>query len=222
MWITEHVAGARELFARWAGVLDIQLPPEAPPMPKPAQNQQAPPIGILGVPFEPLTLGTALDRVDDMIQSGQPHYLATANVDFLIQARHDVELQRILNQAALVVCDGTPILWLSRFFGNPLPERVAGSDLTPLLIERAAEKGYRIFFLGGQPDVAAEAVSKLQERFPNLVVAGHYSPPFRPLLEMNHDEIVSRIREAKPDIVFVSFGCPKAEKWMAMNYVKAG
>jgi N-acetylglucosaminyldiphosphoundecaprenol N-acetyl-beta-D-mannosaminyltransferase len=157
-----------------------------------------------------------------MIQSGQPHYLATANVDFLIQARQDIELRRVLNDADLVLCDGTPLVWLSRFFGNPLPERVAGSDLTPLLIELAAEKGYRIFFLGGQADVAAAAASRLQERYPNLMIAGHYSPPFRPLLDMDNEEIARRIRAAHPDIVFVSFGCPKAEKWMAINYRKVG
>ena len=58
-----------------------------------------------------------------------PHYLATANVDFLVQAMEDVELRRILMDAHLVLCDGTPLLWMSRLLGNPLPERVAGSDL---------------------------------------------------------------------------------------------
>src|SRR5687767_13136978 len=98
MWITEHVAGARELFARWAGVLDFQQPPTARPPSRDVQPDTQPtvPVGILGVPFEPLTFKTALARVDAMIESGLPHYLATANVDFLIQARHDVELQRVL------------------------------------------------------------------------------------------------------------------------------
>jgi N-acetylglucosaminyldiphosphoundecaprenol N-acetyl-beta-D-mannosaminyltransferase len=238
MWITEHVAGACELFARWTGVLDLQpavaqpslgaSPPRktAPPpsvFPQPSTPTRfAPPIDILGVPFEPLTFDAALDRLEVMIESGDSHYVATANVDFLVQARHDIELRRVLNAASLVVCDGTPIVWLSRLFGNPLPERVAGSDLTPLLIERAAEKGYRIFFLGGQPQVAAEAVARLQKQYPNLIIAGHYSPPFQSLLDMDHDDIATRIRAADPDIVFVSFGCPKAEKWMAMNCKKVG
>src|SRR5207244_9803567 len=95
--------------------------------------------------------------IERMIESHQPHYVVTANVDFLVQARRDVELRRILLEAHLVLCDGTPLVWASRLLGNPLPERVAGADLVPLLIRVAAEKGYRIFFLGGAPGVAEEA-----------------------------------------------------------------
>jgi len=54
------------------------------------------------------------------------------------------------------------------------------------------------------------------------VIAGHYSPPFRPLCEMDHEEIARRIRAVRPDLLFVAFGCPKAEKWIAMNYQALG
>src|SRR6266699_3687369 len=104
-----------------------------------------PPISILGVPFDNVTTAEALDRIDQMVVSRDPHYLATANVDFLVQARNDVELRRILFDADLVLCDGTPLLWVSRLLGNPLPERVAGADVVPRLIQLAAEKKYRLF-----------------------------------------------------------------------------
>ena len=180
------------------------------------------PTALFGIPFDNLTVAEALDRIDEMIVSGDPHYAVTANIDFCVQSFEDVELRRILIDAHLVLCDGTPLVWASRLFGNPLPERVAGADLVPMLIRRAAEKGYRIFFLGGAPQVAHQAVQRLQNLHPNLIIAGHYSPPFRPLLEMNHDEIIERIRAARPDLLFVSFGCPKAEKWMAMHYRRLG
>jgi N-acetylglucosaminyldiphosphoundecaprenol N-acetyl-beta-D-mannosaminyltransferase len=182
----------------------------------------APPTAILGVPFDHLTLEEAVRRVEAMIASTQPHYLVTANVDFLVQARHDVELRRILAEADLVLCDGTPLVWVSWLLGHPLPERVAGADVAPLLIEAAARKGYRIFFLGGQPEVTLQAVEKLQAQYPDLIIAGHYSPPFQSLLEMDHEEILRWIRPARPDVLFVSFGCPKAEKWMAMHYRSLG
>src|SRR5258705_6020873 len=104
-----------------------------------------------------------------------------ANVVFLVQARRDRELRRILNEAHLVLCDGTPLFWASRWLGNPLPERVAGSDLVPLLIEVAARNKYRLFLLGATPDSASHAVSKLQAQYPELIIAGHYSPPFNKL-----------------------------------------
>jgi N-acetylglucosaminyldiphosphoundecaprenol N-acetyl-beta-D-mannosaminyltransferase len=157
-----------------------------------------------------------------MIASRRPHYVATANVDFLVQARGDVELRRILLEADLVLCDGTPLVWASRWLGNRLRERVAGSDLVPALIRDASENGHRIFLLGAGPGVAAEAASRLQNQYPSLNICGHYSPPYSGLLEMDHEEAAARIREAKPDLLLVSFGCPKQEKWIAMHYRSLG
>ncbi|HEY3861971.1 MAG TPA: WecB/TagA/CpsF family glycosyltransferase [Verrucomicrobiae bacterium] len=181
-----------------------------------------PPIAILGVPFDNVTAGEALTAIEQMVASRQPHYLVTANVDFLVQAQTDVELRRILTDAHLVLCDGTPLLWASRLLGNRLPERVAGSDLAPVLLKVAAQKKYRVFLLGASPDSVEEAAARLKRGEPSLELAGYYSPPFSGLLEMDHEEIKRRVREAQPDILFVAFGCPKAEKWMAMHYRELG
>lgn len=180
------------------------------------------PIAILGVPFDNVTGPEAIESVERMVTSGEPHYLVTANVDFLVQARRDIELRRILFDAHLVLCDGTPLVWASRILGNGLPERVAGADLVPLLIRVAAEKGYRLFFLGAAQDSIERAVAKLERKYPSLKIAGFYSPPFNKLLEMDHEEIVRRIKAARPDMLFVSFGCPKQEKWIAMHYRSLG
>lgn len=182
----------------------------------------ASPIAILGVPFDNVTTTETLQLIDEMVASRQPHYFVTANVDFLVQAAHDVELRRILFDAHLVLCDGTPLVWASRILGNPLPERVAGSDLIPLLLKVAAEKGYRPFFLGASPDTIQTAVARAKEQNPALKIAGFYSPPFNKLLEMDHDEIRNRILEAQPDLLFVGFGCPKQEKWINMHYRSLG
>lgn len=180
------------------------------------------PVSILGIPFDPLTMSQAIEAIEQMIASGRPHYIATANVDFLVQSLEDRELRQILLDADLVLCDGTPLLWVSRWLGNPLPERVAGADLVPVLLRAAAEKGYRIFFLGGKPEVAARAVERLRAQYPGIEIAGHYSPPFAPLEKMDNAEIGRRIREAQPHVLLVSFGCPKAEKWISMTYRQLG
>jgi N-acetylglucosaminyldiphosphoundecaprenol N-acetyl-beta-D-mannosaminyltransferase len=181
-----------------------------------------PPIAILGVPFNNVTTAEAVTVIEQMVASRRPHYLVTANVDFLVQAQSDIELRRILAEAHLVLCDGTPLVWASRLLGNPLPERVAGSDLVPVLLKVAAEKKYRVFLLGATPESVEQAASRLKQECPSLTLAGHYSPPFRTLLKMDHDEIKRRVREAQPDLLFVAFGCPKAEKWMSMHYRDLG
>lgn len=179
------------------------------------------PVALLGVAFDNLTLRDTVGRIEKMIVSRRSHYVVTANVDFLAQARRDSELQSILLNAPLVLCDGTPLVWASRLFGNPLPERVAGSDLVPELIRVAAKKNYRLFFLGTTEEANTRAISRLRAQHPGLEIS-HYSPPFRPLLEMDDAEIIRRIRAARPHLLFVAFGCPKAEKWMAMHSRELG
>lgn len=182
----------------------------------------AAPIAILGVPFDNVTTADTIDIIARMIESRRPHYLATANVDFLVQAQRDVELRRILFDAHLVLCDGTPLLWASKLLGNELTERVAGSDLVPLLLRDAADKGYRVYFLGAAPEVAKRGLDRIRSEHPKLQIAGHYSPPYKPLMEMDHDDVIRRIQEAKPDILLVAFGCPKQEKWISMHYQRLG
>ncbi len=207
--------------SRLAEAPDLRVPefPDAPPA---AAAPREWPVAIFGVPFDPVSIDGALARIDAMIASRQPHYVVTANVDFLVQAHRDVELRRILLESDLVLCDGTPLLWASRWLGNALPERVAGSDLAPALVARAAQRGHRIFLLGAAPGVAAEAAARLRAAHPTLQLVGHYAPPFSALLEMDHAEIVRRVRAARPDILLVSFGCPKQEKWIAMHYRALG
>lgn len=180
------------------------------------------PVAILGVSFDPMTLTSAVDRIETMIESRRPHYVVTPNVDFLVQAQHDAELHQILINADLVLCDGKPLVWASQWLGNALPGRVAGSDLVPVLLQRAAERGWKIFLLGGADGVGAEAAQRIAAAHPTLPAVSHYSPPHRPLAAMNHAEIVARVQAAKPDIVLVCFGCPKQEKWIFKNYRAAG
>jgi N-acetylglucosaminyldiphosphoundecaprenol N-acetyl-beta-D-mannosaminyltransferase len=180
------------------------------------------PIAILGVPFDNVTTAETLGVIGEMIASGQPHYGATANVDFIVQAMQDIELRRILFDAHLVLADGMPIVWASRFLGNPLPERVTGSGMIPQLLLRAEQKGWKVFFLGGTEQSVSAAAEKTRARHPRLQLVGAYSPPFKPLLEMDHAGIICRIREARPDILLVAFGCPKQEKWINLNYREAG
>jgi N-acetylglucosaminyldiphosphoundecaprenol N-acetyl-beta-D-mannosaminyltransferase len=188
-----------------------------PSIPGKRSRAKPQPIALLGVAFDNLTVKETLARIEQMIVSRRAHYVVTANVDFLTQARTDLELQRIMLDAPLVLCDGTPLVWASRLFGNPLPERVAGADIVPELIRIAARKHYGVFFLGTTEEANQQAIARLQGEYPGLQVT-HYSPPFSSLLEMDDEEIIRRIRLAKPDMLFVAFGCPKAEKWIAMHY----
>ena len=177
---------------------------------------------LLGVPFHDITMQETLAYIDALIERREPSYIATANLDFAAQASADVELQRILCESELVLCDGTPLIWASRWLGAPLRERVAGSDLMPHLFAHAAEKGHRLFLLGASEEVLKEATANCRQRYPDLIICGTFSPSHAKLLDLDHSLIESHIHEAKPDILLVAMGCPKQEKWIYMNYQELG
>jgi len=225
--------GLSETGPPMSAIANLSIYPSAPAIP-PERDPRVPPndvtgnpghplpVTILGVTFDPLTLPDAVDRIEQMVDRRQPRYVVTPNVDFLVQAKHDAELHRVLANADLVLCDGKPLVWASQWLGNTLPARVAGSDLTPLLLQRAEERGWRIFILGGGAGVAADAARRIAATHPFLPAIDYYSPPHGSLAEMNHEEIIRRVRVTKPDLVFVCFGCPKQEKWIFQHYRALG
>ena len=110
--------------------------------------------------------------------------------------------------------DGVGLLWAGRHLGAPLPGRVTGSDGLPLIARHAAEKGWKLFFLGAAVGIAERAAEILREKHPQLIVAGAYagSPA-----EDEEDELVARINASGADILLVAYGAPKQDKWIARN-----
>jgi len=179
-------------------------------------------IAILGLPLANVTADEAVERIEELILSGGPHQVATANLDFWLNSLNDVHLHRIIASCSLVLPDGMPLVWISRLLGSPLKERVSGVDMVPRLAELSAKKGYGIFLLGGRPGVAEQAGKMLQETYPGMNLVGHYAPPLADLERMDHGDTLERIRAAKPDILLVAFGNPKQEKWIKMHARRLG
>ncbi|HEY4048060.1 MAG TPA: WecB/TagA/CpsF family glycosyltransferase [Acidobacteriaceae bacterium] len=174
-------------------------------------------IAVLGVPFDNVTMDEAVELIEEKIKDGGFHQVATANVDFLIHAIRDKELQAILCSCDLVVPDGMPIVWAARLMGSELKERVSGVDLVPRLAQLSSERGYGIYLLGASEQSSLRAAETLKKRFPGLRIVGRSSPPVVPLEEMDHEEILGQIERARPEILFVAMGNPKQEKWLAMH-----
>jgi N-acetylglucosaminyldiphosphoundecaprenol N-acetyl-beta-D-mannosaminyltransferase len=169
---------------------------------------------ILGVPVDPVTYGETLDRIAAFVSGDRLHQICTVNPEFVMTAQDDPAFMAILNQADLCIPDGVGLLWAARHLGTPLQERVAGSDLTWLIAERAAVEGWRLFLLGAREGVAARCADILSARYPGLEVIGTY--PGSPRHEENA-AIVGRVNAARPDILLVAYGAPAQDKWIARN-----
>ncbi len=178
------------------------------------------PVAILGVPVDSFRMAEVLDLIDTFISMGGVHQIATANTDFLLKAHNDSDLRRILRRADLVVADGLPLVLASKWLRCPVPERVTGADLVPMLAERSAQKGHRIFMLGARQEVAERARIVMETNNPGLKIVGQYSPPPANISLMDNANILAMIEECDPDILLVAFGNPKQEKWISMHMDK--
>jgi len=174
-------------------------------------------VAVLGIPFHNVTMDEAVALIEEQIREGGFHQVATANVDFLRHSMRDKDLRNTLCSCEMIVPDGMPVVWISRLIGKPLKERVTGIDLVERLAAVSARRGYGIFLLGASENRSQRAAKVLKQRYPDLRIVGRYSPAPQPLEEMDHEEILRRIEEAKPDILLVAFGNPKQEQWLAMH-----
>ena len=147
----------------------------------------------------------------------QARYICVASVHGIMLAHDDAQLANVFNEADIATPDGMPVVWALRSFGCAGQQRVYGPTLMLEICARAAEKGHRIFLYGGREETLADLSEMLRARFPGLVLAGSYAPPFRALTESEQQEVRRRIREAEADIVFVGISTPKQERWMYEN-----
>ena len=193
---------------------------ERPPGASALDNLQ--PVDIWGIPLAAVDYARTLDLVDELIERRDPSFFITANLHYaMLTARHR-QLKQLNDQAAFIVADGMPMVWYSRLIGRPLPERVAGSDLIFMLSGRAAQRGHSLFLLGGAPGVAEQAAQNLTTAYPGLKIVGIDSPMLGQITEQEHEHLVWKIRTARPDLLFVAFGQPKGELWLAENYRSLG
>lgn len=167
---------------------------------------------ILGVPADPITFEDLFAQIETWIsQNDGLHQVCTINPEFIMVAQHDPEFYGVLQKADLCVLDGWGAVWALRLRGVEVPQRVTGSDGVPMMMQRAAERGWRVFLLGAAEGVAEKAAQILQNRHPALKIVGTYAgSPAR--AEAN--EIIQRINAAQPDILLVAYGAPRQDVWI--------
>ncbi len=173
----------------------------------------------MGAPIHDVTMAETLALIAQWIDAGGVHQIATVNPEFLMKARRDPDFRATLQRAALCIPDGIGVLWAARMRGKKLRERVAGSDLVPLLSAEAARQGWRVFYLGAAPGVAEKAAAILAARHPGLNVVGCYAGSPAPEEE---DDIVARVRAAQANILLVAYGAPKQDLWLDRNLARTG
>lgn len=183
-------------------------------LPHPVQT-----VRFLGIPVHNVDSREALQFLEAFILARKPRQVVTVNPEFVIAAQRDAAFREVLLRADLSLPDGVGLLLGARIRGTPLKERVTGVDTVMRMAALAAERGYRLYLLGAAPGVADEAARRLEATNPGLRVVGTYAGSPAPEEE---DAIIARITAAAPDVLFVAYGAPKQDLWIARNLHRLG
>src|SRR5215470_1776224 len=179
-------------------------------------SEPPPSYRVVGVPVHAVQILDVISRIKTWIRSGVTgRYIAVTGMHGIAESWTDQLYKRTLLEADLVVPDGMPLVWLGRWHQHGLKRRVYGPELMETFC-RQTGSSYRHFFYGGGSGTADRLAASLGRRH-GIIVAGTYTPPFRPLSEQEQNEIASRIAEASPDVLWVGLSTPKQEKWMYEN-----
>lgn len=173
-------------------------------------NSSRPRIRMGQVDIDVMTFTEAIDAIERLVNARDGGMVFTPNVDHIVNAESNEEFRNAYRSASLSLVDGQPLVWASRLWSTRLPEKISGSDLVIPLLERAAERGWRVYLLGAGPGVAEKAAIRLREKV-HVNVVGTDAPVIRIGDLVQNARVASAIRMASPELVLVAFGSPKQE-----------
>jgi N-acetylglucosaminyldiphosphoundecaprenol N-acetyl-beta-D-mannosaminyltransferase len=144
-------------------------------------------------------------------------WLACLNPHSYAVALHDKCFSGALHKADWLIPDGAGVVLASKVLGGAILERVTGSDVFyGVSSELNQSQGFKFFFLGSTGEVLAEIRGKMAIDYPNVIVSGTYSPPFKEKYSDSElDEMVTVINAVAPDVLWVGMTAPRQEKWIA-------
>lgn len=177
-------------------------------------------IRILDVPVDLVSTQEAMEMFIALMKSPECSLIVTPNSEIIVSATKDAELKRLIESADLILPDGIGLVYASRIMGKPLKERVTGIDFMESILMELEKTGKSIFFLGskpgadGEPSIVEVATKKMQEKYPQLKIAGTHHGYFQLSDEEN---LVSLINDSGADFLCVALGSPKQEQFISRH-----
>lgn len=173
-------------------------------------------IHILGTPVHMVQIPEVVALMMRWVGDGRPrpHWIVVADMHAIIEAHKRPAFRAKIETADLTVPDGISLVKVARRKGVPLKKRVAGTDLMKAFFSASHERGCKHFFFGDTDETLVRLQEKLTQSYPGIHIAGSYSPPFRQVSPEEDADMVRRINEARPDVLWVGLGLPKQEQWI--------
>lgn len=174
-----------------------------------------PTCNIMGVNIAVIDMQRLCSYVQENIKALSGDYICVSNVHTTVTAYEDPEYLKVQNGGIMVIPDGGPLSSVGQKRGFKNMKRTTGPSFMGKILKVSVEKGYRHYFYGSTDETLKKLYAVLEHDYPGILIAGMYSPPFRPLTREEDQTIIDRINAVNADFVWVGLGAPKQEKWMA-------
>ena len=169
----------------------------------------------LGIVLTTVSFQQALDKILERATKKEKGYFCFANAHMTVEAKKDADFTAVVNHAIAVFPDGMPLVWAMESLHGIKQDRIAGMDVFPALLKEAARQHLPVYFYGATSTVLKKIEDRAKALFPNLIIAGAFSPPFSNFTDEAQEQAIHNINYSGARLVFVALGCPKQEKWMA-------
>lgn len=168
---------------------------------------------LLEIPVDALTRTHAVERLLTMVRSEKAHQVITVNSEMMVESGRNASFKHVLQKSDLNLPDSQGIVWMGRYVGQFIPERVTGVDTVTELCSKLTEAD-PVFLLGAAEGVAERAGHVLMNRYPHLRIAGTFAGSPR---DRDADDIITRINDVQPRVLLVAYGAPLQELWIAKH-----
>jgi len=185
-------------------------------MKAPTEPIVEPTVSILGSRVHLLSTARTVDHMESWIRlrDGECRQIVATGFHGLLEASENEKVHAVLNSAELWVPDGIAPVWIARLKGHREAVRSPGPEIFAEFLNRANLNGYSSYFYGDTSQTLATLNAEVTAKYPGHRVVGSFSPPFRPLAPEEDQEIIDRINDARPDVLWVALGLPKQDIWI--------
>ncbi len=187
---------------------------------------QTPPtrMRVLGGDVDAVTPAQVLALVDQRIAEGRGAVIANHNLHSLYLLRRSADMRSFYALADLIEADSTPMILWARLLGLPISRRHRCTylDWRELFWSLASARGWRVFYLGGEPGIAASGAAAVKQRWPGAAIIvrhGRFEPS---RTGPENAEVLAAIGSAQPHVLFVGMGMPRQEAWILDNLDRLG
>lgn len=164
-----------------------------------------------------ISVGSFTEHIERFVAFGAAHkssYVCCVNAHMTAEASRS-DFAEVVNNADFATADGMPVRKALSILQGVKNERVAGNDIMPALLAKAAELGLGVYLYGGKTEVQQTIAKRATVDYPGIRFAGMFAPPFMPIEKMDLAAEADRINSSGAHIIMVSLGCPKQERWMS-------